>query len=42
VVIQKVSGVDRHIADVAERFAGANCVAVAPDLHSAGGGCFMP
>lgn len=38
VVIQEVWGVDRHIADVAERFASAGYVAVAPDLYSAGGG----
>jgi carboxymethylenebutenolidase len=38
VVIQEVWGVDRHITDVADRFASAGYVAVAPDLYSAGGG----
>jgi carboxymethylenebutenolidase len=38
VVIQEVWGVDRHIEDVADRFAGAGYVAIAPDLYSAGGG----
>lgn len=38
VVIQEIWGVDRHIQDVADRFAGAGYVAVAPDLYSAGGG----
>ncbi|MGA2163692.1 MAG: dienelactone hydrolase family protein [Solirubrobacteraceae bacterium] len=38
VVIQEVWGVDGHIADVAERFASAGYVALAPDLYSAGGG----
>jgi carboxymethylenebutenolidase len=38
VVIQEIWGVDRHIRDVADRFAGAGYVAVAPDLYSAGGG----
>lgn len=37
VVIQEVWGVDRHIRDVADRFAGAGYVALAPDLYSAGG-----
>ncbi len=38
VVIQEVWGVDRHIADVADRFANAGYVTLAPDLYSAGGG----
>jgi carboxymethylenebutenolidase len=38
VVIQEVWGVDGHIVDVAERFATAGYVALAPDLYSAGGG----
>jgi carboxymethylenebutenolidase len=38
VVIQEVWGVDGHIADVADRFASAGYVALAPDLYSAGGG----
>ncbi|HEY5193667.1 MAG TPA: dienelactone hydrolase family protein [Solirubrobacteraceae bacterium] len=38
VVIQEIWGVDNHIEDVADRFAGAGYVAVAPDLYSAGGG----
>jgi carboxymethylenebutenolidase len=38
VAIQEVWGVDRHIEDVAERFANAGYVALAPDLYSAGGG----
>src|ERR1700683_624794 len=38
VVIQEIWGVDRHIQDMADRFAGAGYVAVAPDLYSAGGG----
>jgi carboxymethylenebutenolidase len=38
VVIQEVWGVDGHIADVADRFANAGYVALAPDLYSAGGG----
>jgi carboxymethylenebutenolidase len=38
VVIQEIWGVDRHIQDVANRFAGAGYVALAPDLYSAGGG----
>lgn len=38
VVIQEVWGVDAHIADVADRFANAGYVALAPDLYSAGGG----
>lgn len=38
VVIQEVWGVDGHIADVADRLAGAGYLAVAPDLYSAGGG----
>ncbi len=38
VIIQEVWGVDRHIEDVADRFAGAGYVAIAPDLYSAGGG----
>jgi carboxymethylenebutenolidase len=38
VVIQEIWGVDRHIADVADRIASAGYVAVAPDLYSAGGG----
>jgi carboxymethylenebutenolidase len=37
VVIQEVWGVDGHIQDVADRFASAGYVALAPDLHSAGG-----
>lgn len=37
-VIQEVWGVDGHICDLAERFAGAGYVALAPDLYSAGGG----
>jgi carboxymethylenebutenolidase len=37
VVIQEVWGVDGHIADVADRFANAGYVALAPDLYSAGG-----
>src|SRR5205823_7491250 len=31
-------GVDGHIADVAERFASAGYVALAPDLYGSGGG----
>ncbi|HEY5285849.1 MAG TPA: dienelactone hydrolase family protein [Solirubrobacteraceae bacterium] len=38
VVIQEVWGVDGHIRDVADRFAGAGYVALAPDLYSAGAG----
>jgi carboxymethylenebutenolidase len=38
IVIQEVWGVDGHIADVADRFANAGYVALAPDLYSAGGG----
>lgn len=38
VVIQEVWGVDPHIEDVADRFAEAGYVAMAPDLYSAGGG----
>ncbi len=38
VVIQEVWGADGHIADVADRFANAGYVALAPDLYSAGGG----
>jgi carboxymethylenebutenolidase len=38
VVIQEVWGVDRHISDVADRFASAGYLALAPDLYSAGGG----
>ncbi len=38
VVIQEIWGVDRHIQDVADRFAAAGYVALAPDLYSAGGG----
>jgi carboxymethylenebutenolidase len=38
VVIQEVWGVDAHIADVADRFANAGYVALAPDLYSVGGG----
>jgi carboxymethylenebutenolidase len=38
VVIQEVWGADGHITDVADRFAGAGYVALAPDLYSAGGG----
>ncbi len=38
VVIQEIWGVDRHIQDVADRFASAGYVALAPDLYSAGGG----
>jgi carboxymethylenebutenolidase len=38
VVIQEVWGVDGHISDVADRFANAGYVALAPDLYSAGGG----
>src|ERR1700722_5791858 len=38
VVIQEIWGVDRHIRDVVDRFAGAGYVALAPDLYSAGGG----
>jgi carboxymethylenebutenolidase len=38
VVIQEVWGVDGHIADVADRFANAGYVALAPDLYSVGGG----
>jgi carboxymethylenebutenolidase len=38
VVIQEVWGVDGHIADIADRFANAGYVALAPDLYSAGGG----
>lgn len=38
VVIQEVWGVDAHIADVADRFASAGYVALAPDLYSAGTG----
>lgn len=37
-IIQEVWGVDQHIADLAERFASAGYVALAPDLYSAGGG----
>ncbi len=37
-MIQEVWGVDGHIADVADRFANAGYVALAPDLYSAGGG----
>lgn len=37
VVIQEVWGVDGHIQDVADRFASAGYVALAPDLYSAGG-----
>ncbi|HTB50194.1 MAG TPA: dienelactone hydrolase family protein [Solirubrobacteraceae bacterium] len=37
-VIQEIWGVDRHIEDVADRFAGAGYVAFAPDLYSVGGG----
>lgn len=38
VVIQEIWGVDKHIADVADRFASAGYVALAPDLYSAGTG----
>ncbi len=38
IVIQEIWGVDEHIADLAERFATAGYVALAPDLFSAGGG----
>jgi carboxymethylenebutenolidase len=38
VVIQEVWGVDGHIADLAERFAAAGYVALAPDLYSTGKG----
>jgi carboxymethylenebutenolidase len=38
VVIQEIWGVDRHIQDLADRFASAGYVALAPDLYSAGGG----
>jgi carboxymethylenebutenolidase len=38
VVIQEVWGVDGHIEDVADRFANAGYVALAPDLYSVGGG----
>ena len=38
VVIQEIWGVDAHITDVADRFASAGYVALAPDLYSAGGG----
>jgi carboxymethylenebutenolidase len=38
VVIQEIWGVDRHIQDVADRFAAAGYLAVAPDLYSADGG----
>jgi carboxymethylenebutenolidase len=38
IVIQEVWGADTHIADVADRFASAGYVALAPDLYSAGGG----
>ncbi len=37
VVIQEIWGVDGHISDVADRFANAGYVALAPDLYSAGG-----
>jgi carboxymethylenebutenolidase len=37
VVIQEIWGVDRHIQDVADRFAGAGYATVAPDLYSVGG-----
>ncbi len=37
VVIQEVWGVDAHIQDMAERFATAGYVAMAPDLYSHGG-----
>lgn len=36
-VIQEIWGVDRHIQDVAERFATAGYVALAPDLYGRGG-----
>jgi len=38
VVIQEIWGVDAHIGDVADRFASAGYVALAPDLYSAGAG----
>jgi carboxymethylenebutenolidase len=38
VVIQEIWGVDGHIQDVADRFASAGYIALAPDLYSAGGG----
>jgi carboxymethylenebutenolidase len=37
-VIQEVWGADQHICDLAERFASAGYIALAPDLYSAGGG----
>ncbi len=37
-VIQEVWGADRHICDLADRFASAGYIALAPDLYSAGGG----
>jgi len=37
VVIQEVWGVDAHIRDVADRFAAAGYVTLAPDLYSHGG-----
>jgi len=36
-VIQEIWGVDGHIQDVADRFASAGYVVLAPDLYSAGG-----
>jgi carboxymethylenebutenolidase len=37
-VLQEIWGVDRHIADLVERFASAGYVVLAPDLFSMGGG----
>ncbi|HEY5316363.1 MAG TPA: dienelactone hydrolase family protein [Solirubrobacteraceae bacterium] len=38
IVLQEIWGVDRHIADLVERFASASYFVLAPDLFSAGGG----
>jgi carboxymethylenebutenolidase len=38
IVLQELWGVDAHITDLVDRFAGASYFACAPDLYSAGGG----
>ncbi len=37
VLVQEIWGVDEHIQDLAERFAGAGYLTLAPDLYSLGG-----
>jgi carboxymethylenebutenolidase len=38
IVVQEIWGVDHHVQDIAERFANAGYLALAPDLYSAGSG----